>query len=98
MVLLLVLMYGYILLVVNKFSHQIIQLLDSLKMRGTAALFISVLDVILKYLAIKLGEVNIQICHIWLCSFTFGSLQCRRDSHLNCPKLWAGPQEHLQRC
>lgn len=58
----------------------------------------------------ELGELKVRVCHIWLCSFTFGSVvpcglflncavQCHRERHLswNIPKWSPGPQEHLQR-
>lgn len=37
-------------------------------------MFISVLDVIPKSLAIKLAELKIRVYRIWLCSFVFGSV------------------------
>lgn len=42
-------------------------------MGGTAAVFISVLDVIPKSLAIKLAELKIGVYRIWLHSFVFGT-------------------------
>lgn len=70
-------------------------------MGGTAAVFISVLDVIPKSLAIKLAELKIRVYRIWLRSFVFGTVG-PDGLFLNCAPFCSvmgnRPGEHPRNC